>query len=64
MTFLKQLLWGIPLGIGLVLTLLSAVYAVNALEASDNATVAFFLAVTGVPLLLASGVAIRKRLEG
>ena len=63
MSFLKLFLRGIPLALGLVLTLLSAVYAANAEGDSSNLVSALLLGLIGIPLLLASAVSISRAIE-
>jgi hypothetical protein len=60
MIYFTLFLRAIPLAIGLVLTLLSAAYAIDVDAGSDNGMTALVLGVIGVPLLLASAVTLNR----
>jgi hypothetical protein len=60
MNFVKNLLRAIPLAIGAVLTLLSAVYGLNAVEGQTDGVTALILGVIGIPLTYASLMALPR----
>jgi nitric oxide reductase large subunit len=59
--FLKNFLLAIPLAIGVVLTVLSVVNAMEAPNDEDNAIAAVLWGIIGIPLLFASIVSLTRR---
>ncbi len=61
--FIKNFLRAIPLALGLVLTVLSVVSAMNIAEHQDYYVGALFFGLLGVPLLFASVVSLTRSRE-
>lgn len=59
-TFIKNFFRAIPLALGLVLTILSVVSAMNIAEDPDYIFGALFCGLLGVPLLFASVVSLAR----
>lgn len=62
-TFVKNFFLAIPLALGLVLTILSVVSAMNVAEDNDYIVGALFCGLLGVPLLYASVVSLARPRE-
>lgn len=61
--FMKNLALAIPLAIGIVLTILSVVNAMEAPNDKDNAVAAILFGTVGIPLLYASIVTLTGRID-
>lgn len=61
--FLKNFLFAIPLAIGVVLTILSVVNAMEAPQDEDKAVAAVMWGIIGIPLLFASIVTLTRRVN-